>query len=100
MTNLLLVLLKKGGIFIIISDNPWILAIGIVIFIISIAVKFSSSENKPENSPLNNADLTMYSVCKACDKKKFEMSKGIYCGETNEKPNFKGHCDRFVLKQA
>ena len=95
--SLLGILLKKG-IFIIISDNPWILGIGVVIFIISVANRFLPSESN-NNNEYEKPKVTKYTLCKACTKKKFDMKTGIYCGETGQKPNFEGMCNQFVPAQ-
>ena len=73
--GLLGVLLKKGGIFVLISDNPWILGIGVIIFIISIANRFMSSESDDANE-YEQPKITKYTLCKACTKKKYDMKTG------------------------
>ncbi len=97
--GLLGILLKKGGgIFILISDNPWILGIGVVIFIISIASRFMSSDSD-DNNDYERPKITKYTLCKACTKKKSDLKTGIYCGETGAKPDFAGVCNRFEQVQ-
>jgi len=92
--SLLGILLRRGGIYVLISNNPWIMGIGVIIFVISIANRFMSSENDDDND-YEKPKITKYTLCKACAKKKFDMKTGIYCGETGKKPDYAGICDRF-----
>lgn len=92
--GLLGILLRRGGIFVLISDNPWIMGIGVVILVIGIASRFMSSDDNDDNN-YERPKITKYTLCKACTKKKFDMKTGIYCGETGQKPNFSGVCNQF-----
>lgn len=38
--------------------------------------------------------------CKKCEKKKLDLSVGVICSLTNEKPNFGESCKDFVVNQA
>lgn len=94
--GLLGILLKKGGgIFILISDNPWIMGIGILILIITLVMRFTSSDNDDSNYEYEKPRVTKYTLCKACTKKKYDMKTGIYCGQTQRKPDFVGVCNQF-----
>lgn len=101
--DLLFMLLRKGGIFIIISDNPWVLGIGVVIFIASLIARVAAEDEGGGNGTQPQIDSTealRYEICKRCAKKNFDLKQGITCGETGEKPNFTSMCTMFKNKEG
>ncbi|MEP0117141.1 MAG: hypothetical protein ABJH72_20200 [Reichenbachiella sp.] len=44
--------------------------------------------------------MEQFKICKTCTKRQLNLQTGLYCGLTNEKPNFIGSCKDYTPDEA